>query len=286
MSTSGPPATADRLERFRNGRLVFQVEDQGPIDGPVVVLLHGFPQNARCWDAVRTQLHARGYRTIAFDQRGYAPGARPRGRFAYRTGALVSDLVALTELFAPVKVSLVGHDWGAVVAWAMAARHPELIASLTTVSVPHTRAFLRSLLSSNQALRGHYMAVFQLPWIPEILARRNPDTLRKILLGSGMHSIEADRVVVEMVPTPAFTAGLNWYRGMMFSHPSYSSPVTVPTTHVWSTRDVSLVRAGAQLCARYVDADFRLEIIEGSHWVPDELPDVLARIIDARVSAF
>lgn len=279
-ATAVPP----RVKQFRNGSLVFEVEDAGPLDGPIVVLLHGFPQNVRCWDSVRAELHGKGYRTIAFDQRGYAPGARPRGRFAYRTGALVSDLVALLKTLAPAKVSLVGHDWGAVVAWSAAARHPNLIASLTTVSVPHTRAFLRSLLTSDQAIRAYYMAVFQLPWIPELLARRNPEALRKILLASGMRPQEAARVIEDMVPTPTFTAALNWYRAMVFSAPSYARTVRVPTTHVWSTHDVSLVRAGAELCERYVDADYRLETVEGSHWVPDEHPEMLARIITARVS--
>ena len=104
------------------------------LDGPAVVLLHGFPERASHWDGVTRLLHEQGYRTLAPDQRGYSPGARPRRRSSYRMSKLVGDVVALIEEYGD-PVHLVGHDWGAAVAWTLAGSRPDLVLSLTTVSV-------------------------------------------------------------------------------------------------------------------------------------------------------
>ncbi|WP_338889049.1 alpha/beta fold hydrolase [Rhodococcus sovatensis] len=274
--------TAMRIERFRNGKFEFEVSDEGPIDGSIIVLLHGFPQNRHCWDEVRQVLHERGHRTIAFDQRGYAPSARPRSRFAYRVGALASDVSALLNMLGPRSASIVGHDWGAIVAWAVAAAQPDAIRSITTVSVPHPRAFARSLLSSDQGKRAIYMAVFQLPWLPEAWIRRNPNAFRAVLRATGLSTSEVDRVVADVVPNSALTGALNWYRGICLVSPRTIAAVRVPTTHVWSTKDTSLSRSGAELTGRYVHADYRLVILDGTHWIPDEHPDALAVLISER----
>ncbi|WP_338889405.1 alpha/beta fold hydrolase [Rhodococcus sovatensis] len=272
-----------RIANFRNGRLLFDVSDEGPMDGPIVVLLHGFPQNHHSWDMVRAELHLRGHRTVAFDQRGYAPRARPRGRFAYRVGALASDVSVLIDMLGPRPVSVVGHDWGALVAWAVAATRPNSVASLTTVSVPHPQAFLCSMVTSDQGKRAVYMAIFALPWLPERWIRSNPSAFGKVLRRTGMSPSEVERVVTEVVPSGALTGGINWYRAMMIASPRTSAAVLVPTTHVWSTGDTSLARSGAELTGRYVRADYRLEILDGSHWIPDEHPRALAALIAARV---
>lgn len=272
-----------RVESFRNGMLHFTVSDEGPIDGAIVILLHGFPQNHRCWGGVRQALHASGHRTIAYDQRGYAPQARPRGRFAYRAKALASDVLTLIELLKPRPVSIVGHDWGALVAWTIAATRPDAVTTLTTVSVPHPRAFLSSLLSSDQGRRAVYMALFQLPWFPEWWIRRHRRTFGATLSGTGMSPPEVERVIADVVPSPALTGGINWYRAMALTSPRRTAPVAVPTTHVWSTSDTSLARSGAELTGRYVKADYRLEILNGSHWIPNEHPAKLAALIAERV---
>ena len=100
------------MERFRRGELVFDVRDSGPADGPVVVLLHGFPQLNTVWDAVVPRLTAKGYRCLAPNQRGYSSGARPRRRRDYRMPELVDDVGALIEASGSDRVHLVGHDWG------------------------------------------------------------------------------------------------------------------------------------------------------------------------------
>jgi pimeloyl-ACP methyl ester carboxylesterase len=274
----------ERVHQFASGRCRFDVNDGGPIDGEVVVLLHGFPQTAKSWEPVCGLLQERGYRTLTFDQRGYAPRARPRGRLAYRMSALVGDVVALIAATGPAGVHLVGHDWGAAVAWSTAARFPALVSTLTTVSVPHPRAFVRSMLSSDQAARSYYMALFQFPWLPEFVFRRYPDVIERIFSASGMTAEQVRQVQNDIVHSGALTGGLNWYRGMPFSRPAYIGKVAVPTTYVWSTGDDALGRRGAELCERYVTGSYRLQILDGTHWIPEEHPDLLSDIILARIA--
>ena len=154
------------MDTFTRGDLVFDVTDSGDTDGEVVVLLHGFPQNRHEWDAVTPHLIAGGHRVLAPDQRGYSPGARPAGRRSYVQSELVDDIVALIDASGAEKVHLVGHDWGALVAWAFASRHPERLHTLTAVSVPHPKAFAWAM-PRGQILKSWYMAAFQLPALPE-----------------------------------------------------------------------------------------------------------------------
>src|ERR1700712_2275956 len=166
----------DRILEFTNDGLTFPVTDEGPLEGETVVLLHGFPQTSKSWDAVCAKLNESGYRTLRFDQRGYAPGARPKGRRPYRLSALTGDVAALVDQVGS-KVHRVGHDWGSAVAWATAASKPELLKSLTAVSVGHPAAFQRSFLSSSQAFRSYYMLLFNIPRLPEAATRRIPKLL-------------------------------------------------------------------------------------------------------------
>ena len=276
----------ERVTSYRHDGLVFDVRDEGPLHGPVVVLLHGFPQRASSWDGVVPLLHAAGCRTVAPDQRGYSRGARPRGRSAYRMSALVGDTVALVAALGGAPVHLVGHDWGAGVAWSTAASRPDLVTSLTSVSVPHPAAFIRSLRRGTQLRKSWYMFVFQLPWLPErVLGRRAfaESEMRK----GGMPPAAVARLWPEIVADGALPGGLAYYRAIPFPGPRVlRSRVRVPTTHVWSDRDVALDRYGAELTASYVDAPYRLEVLEGvSHWIPDEVPERLAGIILERVSS-
>lgn len=282
-----PDRDSTRLTQFSNDGLTFDVADSGPVEGPLVVLLHGFPQRATCWRRVSDRLNNRGYRTLAPDQRGYSPRARPRGRSAYRLSHLVSDVEALMRrVDAPVH--LVGHDWGAVVAWACAARAPSLTRSLVTVSVPHPRAFRRSMLTSTQPLRSWYAAAFQLPVLPETVAQKAPALVEASLRRSGMAEDAVARFRREMVEDGALGPALAWYRAVPFDRSPLAADnlVRVPTTHVWSDGDVALSRRGAELCGDYVRAPYRLAVLKGvSHWIPEEAPALLAALIDERAAS-
>ncbi|MDT5067566.1 MAG: hypothetical protein QOK02_3721 [Mycobacterium sp.] len=275
---------SERIREFANDGYVFPVQDEGPIDGEMVVLLHGFPQTSKSWDAVTPGLHAAGYRTLVFDQRGYTPTARPRGRFAYRISALVGDVAALVATVGS-PVHLVGHDWGAIVAWATAAARPDLVRTLTAVSVPHSRAYLRSLLSSTQALKSYYIAVFQIPWLADTVLRRFPKLTDKLFVDGGMGAAALRQVHTDVIESGALTPAINWYRALPFSSPRYLQRVTRPTTYVWSADDIALGRRCAQLCERYVTGPYRFEVVDGSHWIPEEKPDFVRDLIVDRIRA-
>lgn len=276
--------TTHRLEHIFRGPLTFSVIDSGPLDGVPVVLLHGFPQRASSWAKVGEELHERGYRTYALDQRGYAPSARPRGRWAYRISQLTGDVVALIDAIGEGPVHVVGHDWGATVAWAAAAKYPDRVRTLTTLSVPHSGAFLKSMLSSNQAIRSYYMVLFNIPFLPEWMIARRPATLDSSLRKSGMTDDMIATVHAEVIDQGGLTAALNWYRALwMISPGSSCKKVSVPTTHVWSTGDDALSRVGAELTEQFVTGPYELRVLEGiTHWIPEEAPVEVAEIIDAR----
>ena len=271
----------DRIHEFTNGGYPFPVTDEGPIDGEIIVLLHGFPQTSKSWDPVCERLNASGYRTLTFDQRGYTPTARPRGRRAYRMSALVSDVGALIDATG-APVHLVGHDWGAGVAWSTAARFPDLVRTLTAVSVPHPSAFLGSMLISSQFLRSYYIGLFQISWLPEFFCRY-PRLVNRMLGGTGMTTEQIAQVQTDIIDGGALTPSINWYRAMPFASPKYTRKVSAPTTYVWSTDDTALSRRGATLCARFVTGPYRFEITDGSHWIPEEQPVLLHDLIVDRI---
>ncbi|HEY3528859.1 MAG TPA: alpha/beta fold hydrolase [Nocardioides sp.] len=287
MTSSDPAAagTRERIHTFTHDSLTFDVLDDGPLDGPPVVLLHGFPERASHWQEVSEILHRHALRTLAPDQRGYSPGARPRGRTAYRTSKLVGDVVGLIERYG-APVHLVGHDWGAAVAWATAAGRPDLVRTLTTVSVPHPVAFLASLTSSDQARRSWYFLAFQPPLVVETLAKRAPHVMEGWLGKGGLSETELARFRQEIVEYGALPGALGWYRALPFSLRTRTGRVQVPTTHVWSDRDPALARRGAELTEDFVDAPYELVVLHGvNHWIPTQAPEALARAILARVDS-
>jgi pimeloyl-ACP methyl ester carboxylesterase len=261
------------VDRFRSGTLTFPVRDvpaAGEPTGETVVLLHGFPQTAASWDELIPELTAAGYRVLAPDQRGYAPGALAGGRRQYGMPKLVSDVIALIDAADSDRVHLVGHDWGGAVAWSVAAAHPERLLSLTSLSTPHPTAMLRSMLSSNQLLKSWYMLAFQLPWLPERLLDPSRPAGRKRLVGSmrssGLSREEA-HAAADALAVPGVTTGaLNWYRGLPFSGTGPGN-VTVPTLYVWGTGDQFLGPKAALLTERYVTGPYTYVEIDGSHWI-------------------
>ncbi|WP_028183308.1 alpha/beta fold hydrolase [Salinispora arenicola] len=263
----------------------FDVRVGGPPAGPPVLLLHGFPQHSGEWADVVPILHAAGLRTYALDQRGYSPGARPRPVGAYRLAELVGDAAAVLEALGIDAAHVVGHDWGAVVGWGLAAGHPSRVRTLTAVSVPHPAAMAHALTNDmSQRARSAYMGLFRRTGTAEaVLLALRATGLRRMLAGAG----DADRVAdyVEPMRAPgALTAALNWYRAMSRRDLAAVGPVSVPTTYVWSDRDVAIGRTAADGCAAQVTGDYRFVELAGvSHWIPDRAPTPLADAIVTRV---
>ncbi|GAA0399417.1 alpha/beta hydrolase [Micromonospora gifhornensis] len=263
----------------------FDVTAGGPEHGEPVLLLHGFPQHAGEWNDVTPTLHVAGLRTYAVNQRGYSPGARPTEVEAYRLAELVADAAAVLDALGVDSAHVVGHDWGAVVAWALAAEHPERVRTLTAVSVPHPAAMAYALSEdAQQKARSAYMLLFRRPGVAEkTLLGLGARGLRRMLRGVG----DAARVSAYAEPMRkpgALTAALNWYRAMSWTDLAATGASHVPTTFVWSDRDVAIGRTAAEACVKHVQGDYRFVEIAGvSHWIPDEVPTRLAEAIVARV---
>ncbi|MDK3258275.1 alpha/beta fold hydrolase [Blastococcus capsensis] len=273
------------MDTFRRDGLTFDVRDAGPDDGEPVVLLHGFPQDSTAWDRMTPALHQHGLRTLAPDQRGYSPMARPHGRSHYRLRETVNDVLALLDAAGLRDAHVVGHDWGGIVGWALGAWHPERVRTLTALSVPHPGAMARSMVTSGQALRSYYMGLFQLPVLPEqLLLAGNGAALRRMLAHGGLPDDAVDQYVRRMREPGALTAAINWYRALPWTGRDPVGRVRVPTLHVWSTGDASLGRAATEDTARFVEAPYRLEILDDvSHWIPELAADRLAELVTAHV---
>jgi pimeloyl-ACP methyl ester carboxylesterase len=277
-----PPS---RLARLVRGPLSFDVSDSGPIDGPVVVLLHGFPGSRRTWDAVTPMLEATGARVVAMDQRGYSPDARPRRRHSYRAADITGDALALLDALDALEVDrvhLVGHDWGGFVAWRLAAIAPQRFSGVTVLSTPHPRALLRSMFSSGQAARSLYMAAFQLPVVPEAALR---PWLARLLVASGLPPVVAEEYERFLSTPGALRGALNWYRGMWLpdrrSRRAPREPVGVAVTYVWGSRDQALGRRAAELTRRYAGDGYRFVELDEGHWLPELAAESVSREVIA-----
>ena len=272
------------MDQYRRGELVFDVIDAGSADGPVVVLLHGFPEQNTMWDSITPRLTAQGYRCLAPRQRGYSPGARPTRRRDYRISALTADVLALIDASGAQRVHLVGHDWGAIVAWRVAQQFPDRLLTLTSLSVPHPAALFKAMATSRQALASWYIYFFQLPRIPEwyMLRGKGTFTMSGLVKSRAPHALAlAESEAKAMAEPGALTCALNWYRAFPLNDPrGVGKKVTVPTMFIWSDRDIALLEKSAQATRDYVDAEYRFEVLKGvSHWILDEQSDAVADLL-------
>ncbi|MGJ9411655.1 alpha/beta fold hydrolase [Aeromicrobium sp. CF4.19] len=276
--------TPGELRQVPVGDLLFDVRVAGPADGEAIVLLHGFPETSASWDAVAPRLVEAGYRVVAPDQRGYSPGARPADVSAYTTDQLAGDVVGLADALGLERFHLVGHDWGAAVAWATAAWHPERLVSLTALSVPHLVAYNAALRSDPEAQqKGSYIRLLrQEGKAEEALLEDDARRLRAMYEGV-VPAVQVDAYVRHLQQPGALTAALAWYRAMTPALAELPA-VEVPTTYLWSDGDMAIARAGADACHEHVHADFTYVVLEGvSHWIPEEAPDVVTEHVLARV---
>jgi pimeloyl-ACP methyl ester carboxylesterase len=278
--------TPTRLRTYERDGLVFDVRDAGPADGDVVVLLHGFPQDGSAWDLVVPRLHAAGLRTLAPDQRGYSPGARPAGPSAYRLREIAADTVALLDAAGVERAHLVGHDWGGAVVWAATARHPHRFASAVAVSTPHPAALAHATTRSLQPLRSWYVGLFQLPVVPELVLSPG---LEPMLRATGLPADKAAHYARRMREPGALTGALGWYRALGAStlrtlprllapgsRPPPTAGWTGPTTYVWGRYDVALGRTAAHHPGRFVLGEYQFVELDAGHWLPETRPDDVA----------
>jgi pimeloyl-ACP methyl ester carboxylesterase len=277
------------LRKADVGDLTFDVRVDGPDDGRPVLLLHGFPETSASWARVTPLLTEAGLRTYAPDQLGYSPGARPDEVDAYAVTNLAQVTADLMTALDIPRADVVGHDWGANVAWALAAWHPDRVRSLTAVSVPHPAAYTAAYRADpEQKERSAYIRLFwQEGKAEQVLLE---DDLRRIrrMLGpeaeTGVPAEAVDEYVAVLSAPGALTAALNWYRAM--SSATRVDPIEVPTTYVWSDGDVAIGRTAAEACADHVRGDYRFVELAGiTHWIPEQAPEQLARVILDRIAS-
>ncbi len=276
------------LEIAANG-FSFEAVATGPRDGRPVLFLHGFPQTSYSWHHQLEAVAAAGYRGLAFDQRGYSPGARPATVEDYRIAELVGDVIAVADGWGLERFDLVGHDWGAMVAWVVAGRHPDRVRTLTAVSVPHPRAFAAAFGESgdpDQHRRSSYIEVFRAAGGVAERALLGEDGsgegLRAMFDASGLPSDteEVRRFVERMLEPGAMTAALDWYRATEPHALTDVGAITVPTLYVWSDEDIALGRVAAEATVDWVTGPYRFEVLSGvSHWIPETAPGDLNRLL-------
>ncbi len=276
--------TFDSTHPITVGDLTFDVRTDGPEDGEPVILLHGFPETSLSWSLVVPRLVESGLRVIAFDQRGYSPGARPEDVESYASTLLAADVLGVADALGIDTFHLVGHDWGSAVAWVVAGQHPDRVRTLTAVSLPHLAAYNAALATdSDQQEKASYIRLF-----------RQPGKAEDLLLADGAHRLTAMygdsvplgmvvRYVAHLAEPGALTAALNWYRAMDAG--LASTPRTqAPTTFVWGAQDMAIGRTSAETCGDHVDGDYRFIELDGvGHWIPEQAHDSLAEAILVRV---
>lgn len=277
--------TTVQIDTHSSGPLEFDVLQSRVDDGPQLIALHGFPQGARAWQRAAAVLAERGIGVHAIDQRGYSPGARPDGVEHYGDRALSGDVLAIADQLGLSTFHLAGHDWGSHIAWVTAVENPDRVRTLTAVSIPHPTAFGRAYKEDpDQKSRSGYMKLFWQPGAAEAALLENDAAgLRDTL--SDLSDADASQYVQRLQQPGALTAALNWYRAMR-TNPQGLGPAKVPTTMVWSDQDRAVGRRSAELCAEYVDADFRLVELAGiTHWIPELAPQPLAEAIAERIAS-
>jgi pimeloyl-ACP methyl ester carboxylesterase len=263
--------------KTRSG-LTFTTDVAGPTDGPLVLLLHGFPESRHSWRAALPALADAGYRAVAPDQRGYSPSARPdpADLSSYTFDKLVGDAI---EIAAAVgherkRFHLVGHDWGGQVAWGVADKVPGRLASLTILSRPHPQSFRRALLKEDgdQKHRSRHHRAFLEPGTGAMLLADNAKRLRDGLFGQGVPSAALEEHLSVLGNSAALEAALAWYRANKGLAADIGT-IRVPTLYIWGDADATVGPDAAQGTGEFVSASFGMEVLPGvGHFVMDQAP--------------
>jgi pimeloyl-ACP methyl ester carboxylesterase len=261
------------------GEFRFTVDTDGPVSGPPVLLLHGFPQTRHMWRHQLRALAAAGYRGVAPDQRGYSAGARPLAVESYASELLAADALALMDFCNARRFHLVGHDWGGQLAWLIAAGHPDRVATLTALSRPHPGAFARAMTEDpGQAKRSQHHTAFRQPDAISRLREDNFKTLRAVLEREGVGNVNLDAHFQTLGEPGGLEAAISWYRANNIASAAIPA-VSVPTLYVWGTADASVGRRAAELTEQFVSGPYRfVEVEGGGHFIVDQFPDRIGNL--------
>ncbi len=284
-STLFEPGWRENMLTVNGVRL--HVVEAGEPDAPLLLLVHGFPEFWWGWRHQISTLAASGYHVVAPDMRGYNRSEVPQGVDAYQLDILAEDVIALADAYGADRFHLVGHDWGGVVSWWVAARHPGRLNRLVVLDAPHPGTWLsQALKHPTQVLRSTYAAFFQFPSVPEaVLGSFNSAALRAMMRRTAragtFTTADLDRYSTAWSQPGSLTGMLNYYRALFRRKEGLSARIEPPTLILWGENDVALelhiAERALELCG-----DGRLVVIEGaSHWLHLEQPDrINAELVD------
>lgn len=262
------------------GKLRFNSLLGGPDEGEPVLFLHGFPEFADSWLSIMDVIANAGFRTLAVDQRGYSAEARPKHAQEYNIDSLLSDIDGFAEILHARRFHVVGHDWGALLAWKFAAKHCNRVQSLTALSVPHPDALFQAMLTDpDQQERSKYIAFFRMPggFAEAFFQAEDYKNLKAVYQGKLTES-QLHENLRRLSEPGALTAALSWYRAL--EPGKATGKISVPTLYVWGSQDMALGETAALATAAHVSGPYRFERMEGvSHWLMAEIPQRIAGLV-------
>jgi len=293
-SSTGQEPGALRNIEIPVGEMIFDALATGPEDGPLVLLLHGFPQTSLSFRHQLEILGRAGFHAVAPDQRGYSPRARPADYREYAMPLLIGDVLGMADALGADRFHLVGHDWGGAVAWVLAGAAPQRILTLTVLSTPHVAAMARFRAdpTSEQSQRSSYFAQFSQPGAEKGFLENDAALLMSIWSGLEPDAIEAYRGALGN--PDALAAALAWYRAAFgqpaaaapSAPPPPSPPIRLPTLYVWGTEDPAFAREAAEATEDFVEGPYRFVELDGQgHWVAERAADHVSELILEHVTA-
>jgi pimeloyl-ACP methyl ester carboxylesterase len=252
----------------------------GPEDGPLAVLLHGFPEHWVSWRKQIPALAQAGYRVVVPDQRGYNRSSKPWGIRPYRLDALTKDVANLIEKLDRKTAVIIAHDWGGGVGWQFAADYPRMTDKLIIMNAPHPQAMWREFRKGwDQRLKSWYMLFFQLPLLPELIFTIDPhqtakQTFQQMTSQPGAFTEdEVEMMAVAMSQPRAMTSMINWYRALRYPAANQTAHISTPTLLIWGEQDFALSRALTEDLEQWVPNLQRHYVPNSNHWVQNEAPE-------------
>jgi pimeloyl-ACP methyl ester carboxylesterase len=265
------------------------VAQAGPADGPLVVLLHGFPEFWLEWREYFAPLAQAGFRVVAPDQRGYNLSSKPQGVAAYRLDLLAADIFALADSLGRKTFRLVGHDWGSTVAWWMATRNPSRLERLVTIDAPHPAVWINAVRHDPvQRRKSWYVQALRIPRLPEFLIRLGGYSgLTKALTSAARKDAFPPEILTQYKTAwqqpGALTAMINWYRAVTSDDLAMPAPksITVPTLILWGDKDIYVGPKLAEACAALCSDVRVVHFPDAGHWLPhDERDAVIGHLLE------